>query len=620
MPKKVGPKKAKKIRLKKEKKQKRAEEEQARAQLVAKSTEEKTKVDEESKILGRQRIKRPERNPKRRNRFSGCNEPPLPPPQLLDAIHEFLLDYRYIKAAHGMRTDNQKRPGHSQDVWKWTSKGLPFLSDIFIQWKDQNPERVNQSTAERKRWLEERERWKAETNEAKRQKRELKRRRRDMRVEAARLEEEKDFEALARMRKQIRKADKEQERLDGHKVSPSGDEAKEDSGSDGDTKMELDTPQQTNKALESGSESDDESDADSSGGSDEDSEEPNGKENVKPATTGKTKKSRTDSAKMVSAAKHSKSQTDKDHGSSDSDSSASSSSSSDTAATSGPNINGSSRGTAADSSSSSSSEEVVKHKTAIDSTKKASSKATSKNPVTKSTKSTSSSSSSSSSSESEAQTSKPTVNGTANPLANKSNKSNKKATSPSSSSSSSSSDSDSDSDSECEAAVKPSAPPTSIPAPVTAAKKRKAPSSSSSSSSPSSSSDSESGGAPLPKKAKKEPMTLATSNSTSTSNSTNAKTQPEDQIAPSQALTMNGTALLKAQTKPFSRIPENIAVAQQFSSNAYIPDSYGQKAYDDLSVVRGRDFTKEKNKKKRGQGFRGGRIDIGMNNAVKFED
>jgi len=79
--------------------------------------------------------------PKVKTRYSG-REPPIPPPQLLDLIHNFLKDFKYIKAAHGVRTDNQKRPGHNMSIWKWTSDGLPDLLELFLQWQEAYPGRT----------------------------------------------------------------------------------------------------------------------------------------------------------------------------------------------------------------------------------------------------------------------------------------------------------------------------------------------------------------------------------------------------------------------------------------------------------------------------------------------
>lgn len=52
---------------------------------------------------------------------------------------------------------------------------------------------------------------------------------------------------------------------------------------------------------------------------------------------------------------------------------------------------------------------------------------------------------------------------------------------------------------------------------------------------------------------------------------------------------------------PFSRIPKDQKVDPRFASNDYVPYDYANRAYQDLSVTRGKGFTKEKNKKKRGK-------------------
>jgi hypothetical protein len=54
-------------------------------------------------------------------------------------------------------------------------------------------------------------------------------------------------------------------------------------------------------------------------------------------------------------------------------------------------------------------------------------------------------------------------------------------------------------------------------------------------------------------------------------------------------------------------------------SNQYQSYDYADKAYQDLSVTRGKGFTKEKNKKKRGS-YRGGTIDTSGGKGYKFED
>jgi len=54
-------------------------------------------------------------------------------------------------------------------------------------------------------------------------------------------------------------------------------------------------------------------------------------------------------------------------------------------------------------------------------------------------------------------------------------------------------------------------------------------------------------------------------------------------------------------------------------SNQYISYDYADRAYADLSVTRGKGFTKEKNKKKRGS-YRGGFIDMSGGKSYKFDD
>ncbi|CDW96827.1 hypothetical protein [Sporisorium scitamineum] len=48
-------------------------------------------------------------------------------------------------------------------------------------------------------------------------------------------------------------------------------------------------------------------------------------------------------------------------------------------------------------------------------------------------------------------------------------------------------------------------------------------------------------------------------------------------------------------------------------------DEYGARASKDLIVTRGKGFTKEKNKKKRGS-YRGGAIDVYGSHSIKFDD
>ena len=70
-----------------------------------------------------------------------------------------------------------------------------------------------------------------------------------------------------------------------------------------------------------------------------------------------------------------------------------------------------------------------------------------------------------------------------------------------------------------------------------------------------------------------------------------------------------------------TRLAEQSANAQdgQYLSNNYQSYDYADRAHKDLSVTKGKGFTKEKNKKKRGS-YRGGLIDTAGGKAYKFED
>jgi hypothetical protein len=75
----------------------------------------------------------------------------------------------------------------------------------------------------------------------------------------------------------------------------------------------------------------------------------------------------------------------------------------------------------------------------------------------------------------------------------------------------------------------------------------------------------------------------------------------------------------KKTNEPFSRIPKDVKVDPRLASNAYVPYDYAQKAHQDLIVTKGKGFTKEKNKKKRGS-YKGGYIDVEGKKGIKFED
>lgn len=96
---------------------------------------------------------------------------------------------------------------------------------------------------------------------------------------------------------------------------------------------------------------------------------------------------------------------------------------------------------------------------------------------------------------------------------------------------------------------------------------------------------------------------------------------PPDPAANKKNNRGKGIAEAKKVNEPFSRINRNIEVEEKFKSNRFTDNmhAWGQKAHEDLIVTKGKGFTKEKNKKKRGS-YRGGFIDTGARNGIKFED
>ena len=75
----------------------------------------------------------------------------------------------------------------------------------------------------------------------------------------------------------------------------------------------------------------------------------------------------------------------------------------------------------------------------------------------------------------------------------------------------------------------------------------------------------------------------------------------------------------KKQNTPFQRVPKDTQVDPKMASNAYRSYDYAERAHQDLSVTKGKGFTKEKNKKKRGS-YKGGAIDVSGGKGIKFED
>lgn len=75
---------------------------------------------------------------------------------------------------------------------------------------------------------------------------------------------------------------------------------------------------------------------------------------------------------------------------------------------------------------------------------------------------------------------------------------------------------------------------------------------------------------------------------------------PADESSTNITTTEQPSKRVRVANEPFSRIPKDTKVDPRLSSNKYIPYDYAQQAHEDLSVTKGKGFTKEKNKKKKG--------------------
>ncbi|KAI9839435.1 MAG: hypothetical protein M1837_002084 [Sclerophora amabilis] len=136
-------------------------------------------------------------------------------------------------------------------------------------------------------------------------------------------------------------------------------------------------------------------------------------------------------------------------------------------------------------------------------------------------------------------------------------------------------------------------------------------SSSSSSDSSSSSSESTSKKPPIGSQKRKRVVSPASGITMTDTTSKKAKSSSSD-------TNIQKTSITKTQNKPFSRIPEDLQVDERVASNAYVPYNYADRAHQDLIITKGKGFTKEKNKKKRGS-YRGGMIDVDGRKGIKFE-
>ena len=112
---------------------------------------------------------------------------------------------------------------------------------------------------------------------------------------------------------------------------------------------------------------------------------------------------------------------------------------------------------------------------------------------------------------------------------------------------------------------------------------------------------------------------LSDANSNLVSKNQSKKEKNTAKIIPAAPLPPDPVLKGKRVNQTFSRIPKDTKVDDRLASNAYVPYDYAQKAHEDLVVTKGKGFTKEKNKKKRGS-YRGGHIDIDGKKGIKFEN
>jgi hypothetical protein len=102
----------------------------------------------------------------------------------------------------------------------------------------------------------------------------------------------------------------------------------------------------------------------------------------------------------------------------------------------------------------------------------------------------------------------------------------------------------------------------------------------------------------------KEPSETPSHSSSSDSDSTASEKLPpttgKRKRTPSPKPAAPANKVAKKEHTPFSRIPKDIKVDPKLASNAYQSYDYADRAHHDLRVTKGKEFTKEKNKKKRG--------------------
>ena len=113
---------------------------------------------------------------------------------------------------------------------------------------------------------------------------------------------------------------------------------------------------------------------------------------------------------------------------------------------------------------------------------------------------------------------------------------------------------------------------------------------------------------------KSSPATSSSSDSDTSSAPEPSAPLPSKKTGPSAAKKKHQGAKPTGLAELSAASPDN-----SYLSNKYQSYGYADKAYKDLSATRGKGFTKEKNKKKRGS-YRGGAIDTSGGKSFKFDD
>ncbi len=114
---------------------------------------------------------------------------------------------------------------------------------------------------------------------------------------------------------------------------------------------------------------------------------------------------------------------------------------------------------------------------------------------------------------------------------------------------------------------------------------------------------------PAPSKKRKQPDSGATQSTDEHKRARHSSGGGTDQVQPDTKAQQN---------QRFQRVSSDIPVESKFQSNAYRPYDYAERAHRDLAPTKGKQFTKEKNKKKRGS-YRGGVIDVHGKKGIKFD-